>query len=103
MGLQTNDKFCHIKLSIKFSPISAVPTFDLEGVQPSEVVINTTVVTPATVSFNITDDDVAFEVDEIYTVTIIPEDGTVTVGTGTATIIITDNIDSKSCWLMHKH
>ena len=80
---------------LRISPTPTVPTFDPEGVRPSGIAIDVTVTTPATIPFNIINDDVALEFDEKYNVTIIPEDNTVDVTIGSAEIIITDDTDCK--------
>lgn len=69
----------------------------MADIQPSGTDINTMVTTPATISFNITNDEVAIEVDEVYPVVIIPDDPTVTLEQRVANIIIRDDVDSKSC------
>jgi collagen type VI alpha len=64
----------------------------MAGIRVSGTAINETVITPATVFFNITDDDVAAEVDETYPVELAPLDTTVTI-VGSAVIVIEDNFD----------
>ena len=65
------------------------------NVRPSGANINVTVTSPANVTFNITNDNVAFEVDEVYPVVIIPDDPTVTIERESANIIIRDDMDSE--------
>ena len=67
----------------------------MANVRPSGANINVTVMTPANVTFNITNDNVAFEVDEVYPVMIISDDPTVTIERQSADIIIRDDMDSE--------
>ena len=73
------------------------PNLNMADIRPSGTDINTMVTTPATISFNITNDEVAIEVDEVYPVVIIPNNPNVTVEQRVANIIIRDDVDSKSC------
>ena len=68
----------------------------MTGVTQSGTDVNQMVTVPADITFTITDDDVALELDEMYPLVIIPDDTTVTVEPRLANIIIEDNVDSKS-------
>ena len=66
----------------------------MEGVRISGTRVFQLVTSPATVTFNITDDAVAVEVDERYFLTLRPTDPSVIVQEPRTIITITDNVDS---------
>ena len=68
----------------------------MRGVIRSGTDVNEMVTVPANITFTITDDDYALELDEMYPLVIIPDDTTVTVENRLANIIIEDKVDSKS-------
>ena len=77
--------------------LTAGPNFNMANVVISGTDIDRTVISPATVTFNITNDDVAVEDDETYLVTLIPSNPSVFVERRMAQIVILDDVDSKFC------
>lgn len=77
---------------------SAGPNTNVAGVRFSGTKVDAVVTVPArgpvTVTFNITDDMVSGEADEIYSLAMIPTDPTVVIQQRFTTIIITDDVDS---------
>ena len=66
----------------------------MEGVRISGSRVDEMVISPDTVMFNITDDDAAVELDEMYPLNLQPSDPAVVVMERMTNIIITDDIDS---------
>ena len=71
------------------------PGTTMDGIGISGTAVNTTVTLPATVTFNITDDDVSLEVNETYSLTVTTSDSSEIFEERTTTIIITDDVDGK--------
>ena len=71
------------------------PGTTMDGIGISGTDVNTTVTLPATVTFNITDDDVSLEVNETYSLTVTTSDSSGIFEERTTTIIITDDVDGK--------
>ena len=74
---------------------SADPNAVMPGVEVSETEIQVEVTVPATITFDITNDDVSVELDEVYSVTMIPNDPNVFIEERMATIVIVDDVDSE--------
>ena len=91
-------KVCFHTVLVYIMPCIAGPNRNMADVRISGNDINVTVTAPDTIDFNITDDDVAVEVDERYPVTIIPNDPSVVIRERMATIVIVDDVDSKFNW-----
>ena len=70
------------------------PDTTMDSVGISGTHLNTIVTLPATVVFNITDDDISLEVNETYSLTVTSSDFSVIIEEPTTTIIITDDTDS---------
>ena len=66
----------------------------MDGVRISGSLVDETVISPSMVMFNITDDAVAVELDEMYPLNLQPSDPAVVVMERMTNIIITDDIDS---------
>ena len=69
------------------------PDTTMDGVHISGTDVNTTVTLPATITFNITDDDISLEANETYSLTVTTSDSSVVIEEPTTTIIITDDVD----------
>ena len=87
---------CYSACTYVYSLTASGPNVDMADVRLSGTVVDQTITSlPATVIFNITDDEVSVEVDETYPLTLMAADTTVLIEELMTTIVITDNVDSK--------
>ena len=70
------------------------PNRSMADVRISGTDVSELITSPATVNFDINDDEVSIEVDEIYSLTLHPNDTAVIVMERMTSIIITDDVDS---------
>ena len=70
------------------------PDPNMADVRISGTVVTELITGPATVTFDINDDEVSVEVDETYPLTLLPNDTAVIVMQRMTSIIITDDVDS---------
>ena len=70
------------------------------GVVTSGTDINERVTVPADITFQITNDEVALEAEEMFPVVVIPDDPTVTVEEPQTDIVIRDDFDSMCVYIM---